>query len=40
MDSGSDLYHYISSSPTTAAAIVGFVAAGLALVIYMIKNKN
>ena len=40
MDSSSDLYHYISSSPTTAAAIVGFVVAGLSLVIYMIKNKQ
>jgi len=40
MDTSSDLYHYLSSSPATAAAIAGFVVAGLALVIYMIKNKQ
>ena len=40
MDTGSDLYQYISSSPATTAAILGIAIAGIALVIYMIKNKH
>lgn len=40
MDSGSDFYQYISSSPTTTAAIFSLAIAGIALVIYMIRNKH
>ena len=40
MDTGSDFYQYISSSPATTAAILGMAIAGIALVIYMIKNKH
>lgn len=40
MDSGSDLYQYLSSSPATAAALVSIAVAGIALVVYMMKHKH
>ena len=40
MDSGSELYRYISSSPATAAAIISIAVAGIGLVIYLIKSRR
>ena len=40
MDTGSELYRYIASSPATAAAIITMVVGGIGLVIYMIKNRR
>ena len=40
MDTGSELYRYISSSPASAAAIISIAVAGIGLIIYLIKRRR
>lgn len=40
MDSGASMFEYFSERPAITATIISVAAAGLAMFIYMIKNKR